>query len=92
VLVQHRALGAFGADGIAWLGEQYDELPYEGSRSLVGGRLTFTVQVDDVVSARPHWPLQGSTPPVDPYETPEAATTVLTHDITVTTPIPDDEE
>lgn len=89
-LLQQSMLGDLNADGVTWLGEQYDELPYEQSRSMVGGRITFTVQVDDVVT-KAAGPLQTSTPPVDPYATPTQPGTVLTHEIEVTQPLPDEE-
>lgn len=82
-LLQQSSLGALGADGITWLGETYDELPFEDSRSLVGGRLTFTVQVDDVVT-KLAGPLQPSDPPADIYDPPEPTGTVESHHITVT--------
>lgn len=83
-LLQQSALGDFGADGIVWLGESYDELPMEDSRTLIGGRLSFTLDVDDVVT-KLAGPVQTTTPPVDPYVEPPAEQTVQTHVITTTT-------
>ena len=64
-VLQHPSLGGF-AQGVSWLGEAYDDIPIDRSRTLASGEVAFAVQVDDVASA-----FDGpAEPPEDPLEDP----------------------
>jgi hypothetical protein len=68
LFLQRPSLGG-NADGTTWLGESYDSLPYEDTRSLAAGMAQFVVQVEDVSSARagPLTPDEPLDPDTDPW-------------------------
>lgn len=65
ILVQRPSLEGY-ARGTVWVGESYDELEYDDTRSLGAGLAAFEVEVDNVASANagpltpddPDWPYE----------------------------------
>lgn len=80
LLLQQPSLGGF-ATAVEWIGERYDVLTSEVARTLAGGRLEFTVDVDDVVSIAGA-PLHPDPEP-DPYVDPGDWPTVVEADVTL---------
>lgn len=71
ILVQRPSLEGV-AQGIVWQDENYDDLPYDDTRSLAAGQAIFTVEVDGVVTTGagplvPSDPLQPTTDPYPPW-------------------------
>jgi hypothetical protein len=68
LLFMQRASLDGNADGTTWIGETYDSLPYDDTRSLAAGIAQFAVRVENVASARggpvtPDAPLDPDTDP-----------------------------
>lgn len=82
-LLQKADLGGI-ADRVTFQDEQYDELPWEESRSFVGGRITFTVHVDELAHTTMSETAGLLEVPDDPYEEPDAPTTYTSAVITTT--------
>lgn len=61
-LAQHRTLGGL-ANGVDWVGEEYNALDSNDQRTLGGGFAEFLVTVHDVLSQR-----GPQTPPGDPFD------------------------
>lgn len=70
-VMQNRSLGGFAA-AVTWLGESYDEVPFEATRTLGAGHVAFGVTVEDVLTeqAGPLEPLP--VPEDDPGNWPDA--------------------
>lgn len=75
IMIQRPSLGGF-AEGVTWLDENYDDIPFDDFRSLGAGQAIFAVEVRNVTSrnAGPLTPDDGGdgetipTPPqVEPY-------------------------
>lgn len=71
IMVQRPRVGELDAGGVKWVGERYDDVDADDTRTLAGGAVSFTIEVDDVAStfAGPMTPLEGpaATPATDPY-------------------------
>jgi hypothetical protein len=86
IMGQQPKLGSLNADGVDWVDETYDELPFDDSRSQVAGRLTFTVDVDDVLTTRFKGPVVLPTvidPLADPDDIPDVDPTVSADGVTI---------
>jgi hypothetical protein len=66
ILLQHQALGDFGAQGVEWIDESYDDLVTEEDRVVRASFGIFQVKVWDVVTR-----FSGPTDPIpDPADQP----------------------
>jgi len=74
-IIQHQSLEGFAA-GIEWLDENYDDLPFDDTRSLGAGQAVFAVEIDGITRRYngPKTPAEPPDPdysplPEDPYAT-----------------------
>ncbi len=73
--------GLEGVHGAArWMGEEFDVIPFEATRTMAAARIPFEVEFEDVLEtwAGPTEPLE------DPYEVPSAGPVVTGYEATVT--------
>lgn len=52
LMVQHQTLGVDWVDGVTWLGERYDELGTDDSRTIAAASVTFGITVPSAVDSR----------------------------------------
>jgi hypothetical protein len=71
--------------GVKWIGETYAEIDTTDRRTKGATMVFFEIRVPDVARDYTGAPL-GTTPPVDPYASPDAIPTVLTAEFDVETP------
>lgn len=73
-VLQHPSLGSF-ADGVDWIGERYDDIPNDMSRTLAAGTVQFSVEVQGALmpGEGPDSPLAEPVPDPGPRATFDAA-------------------
>jgi len=78
---------SLGCKGVRWVGETYTEIDGTDRRTKAAAMILFDIQVDSVGRDYVGAPL-GTTPPVDPYQSPGAPATAdtVTIDVEKTTP------
>jgi hypothetical protein len=78
LMVQHPSLGVDWVDGVSWLGERYDELDTDDSRTIAAASVTFAIDVPSAVDSRGG----PAAPSADPCEAPGEWGTVQDHGTT----------